>query len=141
VRGTDYGGYNVLKHIQARTEWEDKSALEQGFTLIELLVVIAILGILAVVGVLAFGGLTDSAKNSTARTEKTQIQTAVDGWRAKDAPVAKYVGPYNWAAGATPGELVTETVVKPGITLQCAYTADTSGNVTFQATQTDPNCK
>src|SRR4051794_13950822 len=37
------GGTNVLKHLQAREDWDNKSLSAKGFTLIELLVVIVIL--------------------------------------------------------------------------------------------------
>ena len=76
-----------------REDWSEKNVAQKGFTLIELLVVIAILGILAVVGVLAFGGLTDSAKSATNKTELTQVQTAVDAYLAKDATPATRGGP------------------------------------------------
>ncbi len=62
----------MFNNIRNRADWTDKSSSQKGFTLIELLVVIAILGVLAVVGVLSFGGLTDSAKYSTAKTELTR---------------------------------------------------------------------
>ncbi|MFN8035063.1 MAG: type II secretion system protein [Acidimicrobiia bacterium] len=128
MRGTDYGGNNVLKHIQARTDWEDKGALERGFTLIELLVVIAILGILAVVGVLAFGGLTDSARKSTAKTERTQVQAAVDAYNAKNGTwPALNGGAGNISALTTDGELKASQLDK----LQCEYSLDANHDVQF----------
>ena len=111
----------MFKNIRNRAEWSDKTVSQKGFTLIELLVVIAILGILAVVGVLSFGGLTGGAHTATAKTELTEVQTAVDAFRALSPTNAI---PANVAALQTGGEL------KPG-TLLCSYVIDASGNVTF----------
>lgn len=101
-----------------REDWSEKNVAQKGFTLIELLVVIAILGILAVVGVLAFGGLTDSAKEATDKTELTQVQTAVDAYRAINDAI-----PANTAA-------LTAQLKDPGA-LECTYViSGTTGDVT-----------
>ena len=84
----------MFKHIRNRAEWSDKTVSQKGFTLIELLVVIAILGILAVVGVLSFGGLTGNAKHATAKTELTEVQTAVDALHGE-----RHGGPDRCSAG------------------------------------------
>jgi type IV pilus assembly protein PilA len=125
----------MFKNIRNRMDWSDKSSSQKGFTLIELLVVIAILGVLAVVGVLSFGGLTDSAKKSTAKTELTQIQAAVDAYNAKHLAFPPFTTP---AALAT--SLKTDGELKGTATLQCNYDLSAAGDVTFSATQTDANC-
>ncbi len=127
----------MFKQIRNRADWSDKSVSQKGFTLIELLVVIAILGILAVVGVLSFGGLTNGAKASTAKTELTQVQTASDAYSA--------LHPGLFATGVvmmqTDGELkVTNNGTATG-GMQCNYTFSATGDVSFSATQVDPNCK
>jgi prepilin-type N-terminal cleavage/methylation domain-containing protein len=133
------GTQTMLKHIRARAAWSERSVAAKGFTLIELLVVITILGILAVVGVLAFGGITDTAKNATARTERTQIQTAVDAYLSKPghatAPTSGDI-----AALKTDNDLKAsfDTVTDPR---QCDYTWTPAGDVSFAAVQADPQCK
>jgi len=51
---------------------------ERGFTLIELLVVLAIMGILMGITALSLGGLTSSSKEMAMKSEKEQVQTAID---------------------------------------------------------------
>lgn len=121
----------MLKHIRQTKGWEEKTLAEQGFTLIELLVVIAILGILAVVGVLAFGGLTDSAKTATNKTELAEIQTAADAYVAKGLPEANLTG-----AADTPAlvaALKAGNVLKPTAVIKCTYTV-TAGPEVAQGT-------
>jgi prepilin-type N-terminal cleavage/methylation domain-containing protein len=129
----------MFNQIRNRNEWGDKSVSQKGFTLIELLVVIAILGVLAVVGVLSFGGLTNTAKGATAKTELTQIQAAVDAYNAKHGVYPAAATPFALATLQTDGDLKGGT--GPTVTFQCSYDLDASGNVAFDATQTDPNCK
>jgi prepilin-type N-terminal cleavage/methylation domain-containing protein len=126
----------MFKNIRNKADWTDKSSSQKGFTLIELLVVIAILGVLAVVGVLSFGGLTDSAKKSTAKTELTQVQAAVDAYRANPANAA--------LADADPIAIapLQPTYLKAGINLQCNYKI-VAGDISFATSQVgkDPvNC-
>ncbi len=137
-------------------ETDDRSLIERGFTLIELLVVIAILGVLAVVGILAFGGLTDTAKKSTAQTELTEVQTAADAYNAIHNAYPADPGTTNCTLGAAGPSFVcaleTDTSPELHVTaaeaaknatvvggLQCNYTL-TNGEVAFAATQVDPNC-
>jgi prepilin-type N-terminal cleavage/methylation domain-containing protein len=109
--------FNKMKN---RADWSDKSVSQKGFTLIELLVVIAILGILAVVGVLSFGGLTNSAKQATNKTELTQVQTAADAYQAKNGTV-----PADTAVLVTDGEL------RGGANaIKCTYAISATGDVT-----------
>ena len=113
----------MFNNIRNRADWSDKSVSEKGFTLIELLVVIAILGILAVVGVLSFGGLTGGAHTATSQTEKAEVQTAVDAYRAQNAGVI----PASVAAMQTGAN----NELNAG-TLLCTYTIDTTtGAVAF----------
>ena len=127
----------MFNNTRNRADWSDKSSSQKGFTLIELLVVIAILGVLAVVGVLSFSGLTDSAKGSTAKTELTQVQTAVDAYAAKNGAAPADAAPLNVVTSL---ETAPNIYIKPGSKMQCSYDL-AGGNVTFSATQTDPNCK
>jgi type IV pilus assembly protein PilA len=115
----------MVKHIRNRAEWSDKTVSQKGFTLIELLVVIAILGILAVVGVLSFGGLTGGAKSATAKTERSEVQSAVDAYAALSATNA-------YPASGDIASLVTGKELKTA-TLQCSYTWDATGTVSFAA--------
>ena len=51
---------------------------KKGFTLVELLVVIAILAILASVAVVGYTAFLDKAKESNAKTEAHQLETAIE---------------------------------------------------------------
>ena len=73
----------MLKHLQAREDWAEKSLGAKGFTLIELLVVIVILGVLGAVVVFSVRGVTDKGKNSACLTEKRTIATAVEAYNAQ----------------------------------------------------------
>ena len=123
----------MFKQIRNRADWSDKSSSQKGFTLIELLVVIAILGILAVVGVLSFGGLTDSAKSATNKTELTQVQTASDAYLAKHNGVVP-------AGGLTVALLQTDGELRGGANaVKCTYTiasVPVTGTVVGDVTQT-----
>jgi len=112
-----------MKHITTSKDWDTKNIAEKGFTLVELLVVIAILGILAVVGVLAFGGLTDSAKEATNKTELAQVQTAVDAYRAQN--------------GTIPGDTAELTDQLKVASLKCSYVINST---TGEVTQTAGSC-
>ena len=127
----------MVKNIHSRDAWSDKSVTQKGFTLIELLVVIALLGILAVVGVLSFGGLTNNAKKSTAKTELTQVQAAADAYNASHV-----TGTNNLTDGINPVPVLqTDGELKAGATFQCAYVYTLATQaVSFSGTQTDPNC-
>jgi prepilin-type N-terminal cleavage/methylation domain-containing protein len=129
----------MFKNIRNRMDWSDKSSSQKGFTLIELLVVIAILGVLAVVGVLSFGGLTDSAKKSTAKTELTQIQAAVDAYNAKHLAYPTAGDPLDLTILTGDGELKASAATGS----QCNYKLTAAGDVSFATSQTgkDPvNC-
>lgn len=54
-----------------------KNTKKKGFTLVELLVVIAILAILATISVVGYTAFVDSANESKAVTELTQVKTLV----------------------------------------------------------------
>lgn len=73
----------MLKHTIASDDFREKNIAQKGFTLIELLVVILILGILAAVVVIAVSNLTDNAQKNSCKTERRQILTAVEAYRAQ----------------------------------------------------------
>ncbi len=73
----------MLKHLQSREDWNEKSLGAKGFTLIELLVVIVILGILAAVVVFAVNGITDKGKTNACKTELRTVKTAVEAYNAQ----------------------------------------------------------
>ena len=55
-----------------------KKNTKKGFTLVELLVVIAILAILSSVAVVGYTAFINNAKDSAAKTEAKQIETAIE---------------------------------------------------------------
>jgi len=73
----------VLKHLQSKAEWNEKSLGAKGFTLIELLVVIVILGILAAVVVFSVRGITDKGDASACEAQLSTVETAVEAYRAQ----------------------------------------------------------
>jgi prepilin-type N-terminal cleavage/methylation domain-containing protein len=73
----------LLKHLQSREDWNQKSLGAKGFTLVELLVVIVILGILAAVVVFAVSGITDRGKTNACKTEVRTVKTAVEAYNAE----------------------------------------------------------
>ena len=74
----------MLKHLQSREDWNDKTLGAKGFTLIELLVVIVILGILAAVVVFAVNGITDKGKTNACKTELRTVKTAIEAYNAQE---------------------------------------------------------
>ena len=78
------GGQIVLKHIQSKQDWNEKSLGAKGFTLIELLVVIVILGVLAAVVVFSVTGIQDKSKESACAQELRTIETALESYRAQN---------------------------------------------------------
>ena len=73
----------MLKHLQAREDWSEKSLGAKGFTLIELLVVIIILGVLAAVAIFAVGSINSRAKANACKTEKSTLETADEAYNAQ----------------------------------------------------------
>lgn len=74
----------MLKHIQSKQEWSEKSFSAKGFTLIELLVVIVILGVLAAVVVFSVRGVTNDSEENACLQEKRTLETAVEAYYAKE---------------------------------------------------------
>ncbi|MGI5246189.1 type II secretion system protein [Dactylosporangium sp. CA-139066] len=56
---------------------------ESGFTLIELLIVIVILGILSGIVVFAVGAFNDRGQAAACKTDKKNVEVAVEAYRAK----------------------------------------------------------
>jgi prepilin-type N-terminal cleavage/methylation domain-containing protein len=73
----------VLKHLQSREDWSEKSLGAKGFTLIELLVVIIILGVLAGVAIFAVGSINDRAATNACKTERDTLEAAAEAWKAQ----------------------------------------------------------
>ena len=90
----------MLKHLQAREDWAEKSLGAKGCTLIELLVVIVILGVLGAVVVFSVRGVNNNSKESSCRTEKRTLGTAIEAYYAQNGSY-----PASTAALATAGFL------------------------------------
>ena len=73
----------MLKHLQARDDWDQKSLGAKGFTLIELLVVIVILGVLAAVVIFAVGSVRDRAETNACKTDTKTLKTAIVAWNTE----------------------------------------------------------
>lgn len=118
----------MLKHLQSREDWAEKSLGAKGFTLIELLVVIVILGILAAVVVFAVNGITEKGKTNACKTEKRTVKTAVEA--------------YNAQGGYYPGGMSELTDSKRFLESTPTYvTIDNAGNVSLTAAGAAiPNC-
>ena len=106
----------MLKQLQTKHEWNDKSVLDKGFTLVELLVVIVILGILAGVVVFAVNGIQDRGQLSACKTDAQTIRTAVESYRAQGSA----------SANPTLDDLVTAGLLNTSSTLHTiSYTGST----------------
>jgi general secretion pathway protein G len=57
---------------------------EEGFTLIELLIVIVVLGVLSAIVLFAVGSARDDAVASSCKAERVTIETAQEGYKAKN---------------------------------------------------------
>jgi prepilin-type N-terminal cleavage/methylation domain-containing protein len=90
--GINFPGGTLLKHLQSREDWNEKSLGAKGFTLIELLVVIVILGILAAVVVFAVSGITDKGTKSACKTEARTVKTAVEAYYAQEGSYPTSIG-------------------------------------------------
>ncbi|MCU1497427.1 MAG: ral secretion pathway protein [Acidimicrobiales bacterium] len=114
----------VLKHLQAREDWNEKSLGAKGFTLIELLVVIVILGILAAVVVFAVNGITDKGQTSACETDKKTLIIAVQAWNASPR-VAPTANPYP----TTQANLVSAELLDAPSTMHELTGGNTGGTV------------
>jgi general secretion pathway protein G len=71
---------------------------EGGFTLIELLIVIIILAILAAIVVFAVGNTGANAAAASCQTDAKATETALEEYKAANAPTFTYPTADNWAA-------------------------------------------
>lgn len=55
---------------------------QQGFTIVELLVVIVVIGILSAITIVSYSGVTNKAKDSTAKAQADAIKTAAGTYNA-----------------------------------------------------------
>jgi general secretion pathway protein G len=62
------------------TRNQSRRTRTQGFTLIELLLVLVILGVLAAIVVPKFAGRTEQARNTAAKTQISNFETALDAF-------------------------------------------------------------
>ena len=74
----------MLKHLKSSDSWQEKSIGAKGFTLIELLVVIVILGVLGAVVIFSVRGVNNNSKESSCRTEKRTLGTAIEAYYAQN---------------------------------------------------------
>ena len=96
----------MLKHLQSRDDWSEKSFGAKGFTLVELLVVIIILGILAAVVVFAVGGIRQRGQSNACAAEKRAAETAVEAYFAD---TGSYPGTWNQLTSDTGGVKLLKT--------------------------------
>ena len=75
----------MLKHLKSSDSWQEKSIGAKGFTLIELLVVIVILGVLGAVVIFSVRGVNNNSKQSSCRTEKRTLGTAIEAYYAQNS--------------------------------------------------------
>lgn len=104
----------MLKHLQARDDWSQKSLTAKGFTLVELLVVIVILGILAAVVVFSVSGIQNNAQANACKTEKRTLDTAVEAYYAKEGGWPGSVGALETAGLVRPGTISNHSVGSGG---------------------------
>jgi len=112
-----------------------KRVSQAGFTLVELLVVIAIIGILTAVGIPMYNGYQANAKNSSAKTNYTNMKTYIAAEITKcttgmsptlnDPKAAPTT--VTCPSGITPGTAATYFVAVANKTIKNAYnSADTT---------------
>jgi len=77
------------------TRNQSRRAGTAGFTLIELLLVLVILGVLAAIVVPKFAGRTEQARNTAARTQISNFETALDAFEVDNGYYPKGKGGLN----------------------------------------------
>lgn len=117
----------MLKHIQSKQDWNEKSLGAKGFTLIELLVVIVILGVLAAVVVFSVRGVTNDSKKNACKEELRTIATGAEAFYAKNGSY-----PTGDPVAALKGAGLLNKTITPDSTV--TYTIDGDGTVTRSPT-------